>query len=203
LHKKGQIAKTIVERFVLDAGDRVAGVEETGDGTLVRPESGFRALVAEVWSGGDSGAYVISNTDVTPRPAPIGVGRAGGELFGIDDAVAFRAFERAAKPAPMDLARLLVRFQHAGEPQELVESLKSIGRMLVRREVRRVPGFRLPLVEGGAGFKMVFCTFRVPWPHEKTGTLYAWHLSREPDGDLAWTRKVLATGLTSPMFAQR
>jgi hypothetical protein len=203
LHKKRHVARTIAERFALDASDRVERVEETPDGLVVRPAKGFAVLVKQVWAREDAAAYVVVKADVTPAPAPLGVGRAGEELFAIDEPDAFRAFDRAARLAPVDLARLLVRFQHDGEPQELIDKLEAIGRMLVRREVRRVPGFSLPIVGGGDAFAMDFCTFRVPWPQENTGTLYRWHVERPVGSTLSWSRRVLATGLTSPMFARR
>jgi len=206
LHKKGQLARTIVERFALDADDRVVDVVETPDGVLVRPQTGFAVIVKELWSAAEDAAYVVVKADVTPPPAPIGVGRAGEELFGIDEPSAFKAFERKDTLPPIDLARLLVRFHHEGEPQDLIVSLKSIGRMLVGREVRRVPGFSLPIVGGGRDlFAMDFCTFRIPWPRESKGTLYRWRVERSPEGqgELAWSRRVLATGLSSPFYERR
>jgi hypothetical protein len=196
LHKKGQLASTIAARFVCA---EVTSVEETPEGILVRPAEGFAVLVRSVWARGDAEALVVLNAEVTPSPAPLGVGRVGDALHAIDEVDAFRAFARAADPPPVDLAALLVRFQHGGEPQELISTMASVARVLVRSELRRTPGFSLPIVSGGDAFVLEFCTYRVAWPRERTATLYRWRVER-PEGELSWTRRVLATGLKSPLY---
>src|SRR5215475_2063565 len=78
LHKKGQLASTIAARFV---HPEITAVEESPDGFLVRPAAGFAVLVRSVWSRGDTEAYTVTNADVTPAPACLGVGRVGEVLY--------------------------------------------------------------------------------------------------------------------------
>lgn len=209
-------AKHIVERYMLEPGQRITDVI-VGQ-AAVKVSTKYRWwLVRPIEEGADlvkSQGYklydVQSSVRTFPRSRSHGVAILDeGEMFLLDDEEGFRSFFRQAHALlePLELATLLAHYQSQAEGNEkVIVQLQDLTGLITEEQISSIVEFTLPDVTTHEDGSMAihFSTFYLaPAPPDYVirVNLNRWLVNAGADGELDWTVRDIARNLESPRYA--
>lgn len=209
-------AKHIVERFMLQPGQRITNVTVGRAGVkvstkyrwwLVRPvEEGANLVKSQGYKLYD----VESSVRTFPRSRSHSVAILDeGEMFLLDDEEGFRSFFRQVHSLlePLELATLLAHYQSQAEGNEkVIVQLQDLKGLITEEQISNIAGFTLPDVTSHRNGSMTihFSTFYLaPAPPDYVirVSLNRWLVNAGAEGELDWTVRDIARNLESPRYA--
>lgn len=208
----GDLARRAVERYLLDPGEAIDGVEEGTAATIVRA-GGRTWSVREIdrarqFARSPGYTLIDITRGVIDGYRADGVAAlADGLLFHLNDAEEFRAFFAAARGllTPRETAGLLAFYQsEAPAAESLVVGDGDVEWLFPAATPGALDALLPQFGVGDDGsLDLAYCTlYLAPDPADRFTrvNLNRWHVGAAADGPLTWTVEPLARNMDSPRY---